>query len=558
MKILELSNPTNVQPTEHIDNINLFGQFYIDANSNRQKEILKCLEYNVNNRHITKVYLLNERIYTDKELGIKNDEKIIQIVIGKRLTYGDVFKYINENSIIGYNILCNSDIFFDETIRNLYKSDIHLQKKMYSLLRYEYNPVHIHKSVIFGPRMDSQDSWIIHSNFNIPPSAVKIFNFNFGKLGCDNKMLYLLKILGYEILNDPLFIKSYHYHLTEIRNYTKTDAIPNPYAFVGPHGFEVSKYVDDYVNIPAKQICGMTNNFKVIAFEDNHILFNYISDRVALGKKFIIPRIAGIENIVAVAGVEMKGKKNSEIPSDLQKQIKERFIPVMKNNAGVKLSSNKSIVLYSDLYLKAFENCDLYCCWEFQGNVINQSNYYILNNYKKQLVWAFALDIFHYIYSRPWTLALQGKRILLISAFEDSLKEKIPIREKIYGIDLFPGCEFIIVKPPQTQGTEESLDFNYELEKFYRRLDEVKDSYDVALVSCGGYGNLVCNYIFENHNKSSIYVGGVLQMYFGILGNRWLKERPDVVRLFLNSNWSRPKDCEKPKNSGNIEGACYW
>ena len=47
-------------------------------------------------------------------------------------------------------------------------------------------------------------------------------------------------------------------------------------------------------------------------------------------------------------------------------------------------------------------------------------------------------------------------------------------------------------------------------------------------------------------------------MYFGLLGSRWLKERPDIVRLYLNSYWSRPKESEKPKNHGNIEGSCYW
>ena len=53
-------------------------------------------------------------------------------------------------------------------------------------------------------------------------------------------------------------------------------------------------------------------------------------------------------------------------------------------------------------------------------------------------------------------------------------------------------------------------------------------------------------------------MGGVLQMYFGILGNRWLKERPDAVRLFLNKHWSRPKMEEKPKNCEKVEKGCYW
>ena len=81
--------------------------------------------------------------------------------------------------------------------------------------------------------------------------------------------------------------------------------------------------------------------------------------------------------------------------------------------------------------------------------------------------------------------------------------------------------------------------------------------YDVALVSCGGYGNLVCDAIYQQ-GKSAIYVGGVLQMYFGILGNRWIIERPDIVKLFLNECWSRPKVEERPNGHHMVEKSCYW
>ena len=47
-------------------------------------------------------------------------------------------------------------------------------------------------------------------------------------------------------------------------------------------------------------------------------------------------------------------------------------------------------------------------------------------------------------------------------------------------------------------------------------------------------------------------------MYWGILGGRWLNDRPDIIRLFLNEHWTRPKDTEKPKNYNNIEKSCYW
>ena len=90
-----------------------------------------------------------------------------------------------------------------------------------------------------------------------------------------------------------------------------------------------------------------------------------------------------------------------------------------------------------------------------------------------------------------------------------------------------------------------------------KKVKVIKDYFDIALCSCGCYGNLVCAEIYRL-GKSAIYVGGVLQMYFGIYGNRWLKERPDILRLFMNKHWTRPKDEECPIGHKGVEGGCYW
>ena len=88
-------------------------------------------------------------------------------------------------------------------------------------------------------------------------------------------------------------------------------------------------------------------------------------------------------------------------------------------------------------------------------------------------------------------------------------------------------------------------------------MDKVKDLFDVALLSCGGYGILILDYLTKI-GKSAIYVGGVLQMYFGIYGRRWMVENKDILNIFLNKHWSRPKDSEKPKNYKSIESGCYF
>lgn len=543
--------------------IYIYSQFFLPKTADRLKEIQQCLRFNIENSFISKVYLLNERIYTEEELGImdsdtKYKEKIVQTNIGRRLKFSDVFAYIDTNNIKGYNVIMNSDIFLDKTIEKVQKSDIHKEKKMIALLRYEYDQTNIVKSKVFGPRHDSQDTWIIHSTFNIRPEHRRVFEFEFGKPGCDNKITYLMAVLGYEVVNDPTFIKTYHVHNNQTRDYTIIDRVSDPYALVVPYGYPNDKIVHS-MNINLDDLGPRTKNFGEIKFDDNIMLHDYVKGKLDKKQKFIIPRIAGIENNFAIFGEISKTNGRVDQP------IGEYFnntVQAMKNNAGIRLSNIDSIYLYSDLYIKSLNNAELIGGWELYGNYyphIRDSYDYVRKKYKqKKFFWTFAFDIFHYIHTLPWTLALKGKRLLIVSAFETSITEKLPYLEKIYGVDLFPGCTITTIRPPQTQGDENSREFNEELDAFCMKLDMIKDTYDVALVSCGGYGNLVCNHIYEQNGKSAIYVGGVLQMYFGILGERWKRERPDVVSLYMNEFWTRPKDSEKPRNFQGVEGACYW
>ena len=559
MLLIENSNKACVVNDPPIqDEIHVVMQYFIHSSPVRDQELKTALRLLCENSLITKIHLLNERIYDTEKGEILASEKIIQIDIGTRVKFKDVFAYLRKNEIRGYHVILNSDICLDETVANLRTSDIHLRKKMFSQLRFEYDPEDIKQSKIYGPKHDSQDTWIFHSNFSIPEQCEKMFNFKFGIPGCDNKMIYLMRMMGYEVINDPEFVKTYHVHASEERNYTTTDRLGVPYALISPAGIDVETL--SYRDL--RQDNAMTRPYDDVGFDDNRILYEYIQSKVSKSERFVIPRIAGHENNYAGFGRIIK-----ETGGNMLEGLADYFqktIPVMKNNAGIKISGVSSIIQYSDMYLGAFENCDLYAGWEAYGHYIGhikQSHEFIRSWYsKKKIFWAFAFDIFHYIYSviGPWTHALKGKRLLIISPFEDSFREKLDIRAKIYhGVDLFPDCSFEFIKPPQTQGDEPSDEFTVELERFWKRLDKMKDKYDIALVSCGGYGNLVCNHIY-NSGRSAIYVGGVLQMYFGVLGARWLRERPDVVRLFLNEHWSRPKESEKPKNYANVEGSCYW
>ena len=555
-KFIELSSELILNKEIKDDNINVIYQFYIPNDSERYKEIKECLLHNVNNEFINNIYLLNEKEYSIQELGGIHSDKIKQVVINKRLTFSETFNLINEHNISGYNVIINSDIFLDNTINNIKYSDIKNKKICLTQLRHNYESGRpLNTARLFGPRFDSQDAWIMHSNFNIPKSECYLFNFLFGTPGCDNKLVYLFKILGYHIVNDPLTIKIYHLHKEMFRNYNLKPIEP-PWGMISAAKISITKHIST-LGIDVRTAYNHTNGYRSFSFtNDNIILGKYIFNKLSRNENFIIPRIGGIENNYALIGNNINCVTRKNIKDYLNKTLK-----VMKKNAGIQLINTNSIRAYSQLYLDAFKNCDIYTGWEPWGDVysgIKNSHNEIRKTFPdKKIIWAFSLDIFHYIRSMPWTFTLKGKRILIISPFADSMREKDNIREKMYGVDLFPECSITYIKPPQTQGDEPSQVFIHELESFYVKLDAISNSYDVALVSAGGYGNLICNHIYIT-GHSAIYIGGVLQMYFGIFGERWLRERSDILRLYLNEHWTRPKHEEKPINYENVENSCYW
>jgi hypothetical protein len=82
---------------------------------------------------------------------------------------------------------------------------------------------------------------------------------------------------------------------------------------------------------------------------------------------------------------------------------------------------------------------------------------------------------------------------------------------------------------------------------------------DVVILSCGVYGGFMSSFI-NQLGKDVFYVGGDLQIWFGIMGARW---RNSVGRQqdFIDSSeyWITkiPEDYVY-SNSSSIEGSCYW
>ena len=83
--------------------------------------------------------------------------------------------------------------------------------------------------------------------------------------------------------------------------------------------------------------------------------------------------------------------------------------------------------------------------------------------------------------------------------------------------------------------------------------------FDIALLGCGGYGLPLCNFIKEKLHKSAIYIGGGLQLMFGVMGRRW-ENREDWKQIIKDNGCTfiKPSENECIPNSHMVENSCYW
>ena len=130
-----------------------------------------------------------------------------------------------------------------------------------------------------------------------------------------------------------------------------------------------------------------------------------------------------------------------------------------------------------------------------------------------------------------------------------------------WGSTLFPlGMRLKVVVPPVSfAGGDEYKNWRPALAALLERVDAA-GHFDVALLSCGGLGMPLGAYL-RSTGRSSIYIGGSLQIWFGIIGNRWRgwqRSNPFLRKVLNNSAWVSPLPSERPPGYKAEENSAYW
>ena len=222
-------------------------QYYKSDKSQRQAELKKCLEMNVQCPHIDKIVLLNEKDYS-KDFPVSKTKKIEQHIVGQRSTYKMLLQFIKDK--VPEGVLCvfaNADIFLDagDSWRDLWSVD--MVDQFLALLRYDVQKTG--DSKLFGPRNDSQDTWCVLSDS--VKNSKKVWDwpeldFPFGKAGCDNAITVEMMKRKFTVSNPALSLKTHHLQISDYRTYNKLDVVDKPsYLYVDPTGIHDMKPVYD-------------------------------------------------------------------------------------------------------------------------------------------------------------------------------------------------------------------------------------------------------------------------------------------------------------------------
>lgn len=303
--------------------------------------------------------------------------------------------------------------------------------------------------------------------------------------------------------------------------------------------------IDYYANAVARRLIGRNltePKFKRAVLTDqegNDKLY----EMVLSGKSFAATRFGGTETktIADVLYTKAGGKFGG---------VSDRTLTRIMQLSGFFPADKDALNHFVDLYMDCCADIDLLGVW----NILLQS--YLADECVTNAELSELRMFEPYYFEHPWTRALEGKRVVVIHPFAGTIESQYQKRQQLFeNKEILPEFELRCVKAVQTLAgnkCEHETWFDA-LEWMYQ--EAMKEEFDVALIGCGAYG-LPLAVKIKQAGKQAVHVGGSLQLFFGIKGNRW--DNHDVIGQLYNEAWVRPSEMEMIKKADIVEGGCYW
>lgn len=204
---------------------------------------------------------------------------------------------------------------------------------------------------------------------------------------------------------------------------------------------------------------------------------------------------------------------------------------------------------FCELMIKDLPNVDILGSWLKEESFFQ----FELSNSKKVML----EDLEPFFTPNPWTKALEGRKVLVVHPFVETIKSQYLRREKLFDNGLLPEFDLEVIPAVQSIAGKKT-----EFVDWFAALDSMKDQiikrdFEVCILGCGAYGFPLASFV-KNLGKKSIHLGGSTQLLFGIKGKRWEQYVVYPYSNLFNEHWVRPNQIETPQKANTVEGGCYW
>lgn len=218
-------------------------------------------------------------------------------------------------------------------------------------------------------------------------------------------------------------------------------------------------------------------------------------------------------------------------------------------NAGFFPTTKPMLDCFGKLMLNCASHVDILGSWRREESVVMP---YLPRATRVPL---YALE--PYYFNNPWTPALEGKKVLVVHPFENTIRRQYERYESLFEDKrLTPKYELQTLKAVQSIAGNKPAEFD----NWFQALDWMKTEidkrdFDVAIIGCGAYGFPLAAHV-KQIGKKAVHLGGAVQNLFGIWSNA-VKKSPEMISL-RNEYWVRPSAEEMPKGIEQVENSRYW
>lgn len=230
----------------------------------------------------------------------------------------------------------------------------------------------------------------------------------------------------------------------------------------------------------------------------------------------------------------------------------------MRLNAGIFPENIDTLNRFSERYLQDIPEIDLLGSFNYTERFMPL---------RADVVNVHLECLYPFFVERPWTRVLEGKKVLVVHPFVETIRHQHQIHHKLFETPgVYPDYELLTVKAVQSNAGAE-VPFADWFEALKHMEDQISAlDFDFAIIGCGAYGLPLAAHV-KRLGKKAIHLGGGSQLLFGIKGKRWDNDGyhwPDLPQLntnyssLYNDFWTRPNESETPKSATKVEGACYW